>query len=146
MTFLAAGGNCRNGTKRAHASCQTLTERGYFSPNSEASNGIVNPADAHKVIDLGTDGIVVSSRGGRQLDRVVNTLQVLEAVRAEVDPEVEIIYDSGVMSGVDIAIALALGADFVLIGRAYLYGLMAGGKEGVDRVIKLLASEFKNTL
>lgn len=107
---------------------------------------IVNPADARKVIDLGADGIVVSSRGGRQLDRVVNTLQVLEAVRAEVDPEVEIIYDSGVMSGVDIAIALALGADFVLIGRAYLYGLMAGGKEGVDRVIKLLASELKNTL
>ena len=50
------------------------------------------------------------------------------------------------MSGVDIAIALALGADFVLIGRAYLYGLMAGGKEGVDRVIELLAAEFKNTL
>ncbi|OFK29578.1 alpha-hydroxy-acid oxidizing enzyme [Corynebacterium sp. HMSC062E11] len=108
--------------------------------------GIVNPEDARKVIDLGADGIVVSSHGGRQLDRVVNTLQALEAVRAEVGPDVEIIYDSGVMSGVDIAIALALGADFVLIGRAYLYGLMAGGKEGVDRVIELLAEEFKNTL
>ena len=108
--------------------------------------GIVNPADARKVIDLGANGVVVSSHGGRQLDRVVNTLQALEAVRAEVGPEVEIIYDSGVMSGVDIAIALALGADFVLIGRAYLYGLMAGGKEGVDRAIELLAAEFKNTL
>ncbi|PZO97279.1 MAG: alpha-hydroxy-acid oxidizing enzyme, partial [Corynebacterium urealyticum] len=74
--------------------------------------GIVNPEDARKVIDLGADGIVVSSHGGRQLDRVVNTLQALEAVRAEVGPDVEIIYDSGVMSGVDIAIALALGADF----------------------------------
>ncbi|WP_412099150.1 alpha-hydroxy-acid oxidizing protein [Corynebacterium aurimucosum] len=108
--------------------------------------GIVNPEDARKVIDLGADGIVVSSHGGRQLDRVVNTLQALETVRAEVGPDVEIIYDSGIMSGVDIAIALALGADFVLIGRAYLYGLMAGGKEGVDRVIELLAEEFKNTL
>lgn len=108
--------------------------------------GIVNPADARKVIDLGADGVVVSSHGGRQLDRVVNTLQALEAVKAEVGDDAEIIYDSGVMSGTDIAIALALGADFVLIGRAYLYGLMAGGREGVDRVIELLAGELKNTL
>ena len=108
--------------------------------------GIVNPADARKVVDLGADGVVVSSHGGRQLDRVVNTLQALEAVKAEVGDDAEIIYDSGVMSGTDIAIALALGADFVLIGRAYLYGLMAGGREGVDRVIELLAGELKNTL
>ncbi|MDO5032691.1 alpha-hydroxy acid oxidase [Corynebacterium sp.] len=108
--------------------------------------GIVNPADARKVVDLGADGIVVSSHGGRQLDRVVNTLQALEEVRAEVGPDVEIIYDSGVMSGFDIAIALALGADFVLIGRAYLYGLMAGGQEGVERVIELLSAELKNCL
>ena len=107
--------------------------------------GILNPADARKVIDLGADGVVVSSHGGRQLDRVVNTLQALEAVKAEVGDKAEIIYDSGIMSGTDIAIALALGADFVLIGRAYLYGLMAGGREGVDRVIELLSAELKNT-
>lgn len=105
--------------------------------------GIVNPADARKVIELGADGVVVSSHGGRQLDRVVNTLCALEAIRAELGPDAEIVYDSGIMSGTDIAIALALGANFVLIGRAYLYGLMAGGREGVDRTIELLTSELE---
>ncbi|HAT1290275.1 TPA: alpha-hydroxy-acid oxidizing protein [Corynebacterium striatum] len=105
--------------------------------------GIVNPADARTVIELGADGVVVSSHGGRQLDRVVNTLRALEAIRAELGPDAEIVYDSGIMSGTDIAIALALGANFVLIGRAYLYGLMAGGREGVDRIIELLTSELE---
>lgn len=108
--------------------------------------GIVNPADARKVVDLGADAVQVSSHGGRQLDQVINPLRALEAIKKEVGDEAEIIYDSGIMSGTDIAVALALGADFVMIGRAYLYGLMAGGREGVDRAIELLASELKNTV
>ncbi|QNE89180.1 alpha-hydroxy-acid oxidizing protein [Corynebacterium incognita] len=108
--------------------------------------GVVTPEDARKVLDLGADGIEVSSHGGRQLDQMINPLRALENIRAEVGDDVEIIYDSGVLSGADVATALALGADFVLVGRAYLYGLMAGGREGVDKVIELLTAELTNTM
>ena len=70
----------------------------------------------------------------------------LTEVRKEAGPGVEIILDSGVMSGSDIVAALGLGADFVIVGRAYLYGLMAGGEEGVDKVIELLAEEVRNAM
>lgn len=108
--------------------------------------GVLNPEDATKIIATGADGLVVSSHGGRQLDRAPVPLQQLPKIRDAVGNDVEIIYDSGVMSGNDVAIALALGADFVLIGRAYLYGLMAGGQEGVERVIELMARELDVTL
>ncbi|WP_459587525.1 alpha-hydroxy acid oxidase [Corynebacterium camporealensis] len=115
-------------------------------PGKLIVKGVLNPADARRVVDLGADGVVVSSHGGRQLDRVVSPLRQLEEVVAEIGDEAEVIYDSGIKSGADIAIALALGADFVLIGRAYLYGLMAGGREGVDRVIELLRAELMTVL
>ncbi|MDO4928946.1 MAG: alpha-hydroxy acid oxidase [Corynebacterium sp.] len=108
--------------------------------------GVLNPEDAIKIIATGADGLVVSSHGGRQLDRAPVPLQQLPKIRDAVGNDVEIIYDSGVMSGNDVAIALALGADFVLIGRAYLYGLMAGGQEGVERVLELMARELDVTL
>lgn len=108
--------------------------------------GILTPQDARMVIDAGADGIVVSSHGGRQLDRAPIPLEVLPAIRAEVGDDVDIIYDSGIRSGNDVAVALALGADFCLIGRAYLYGLMAGGREGVDRAIELIAQELSTSL
>lgn len=108
--------------------------------------GIINPEDARKVVDLGADGVWVSAHGGRQLDRVADPLRQLEKIAREVGGEAEIVYDSGIMSGADIAIALALGADFVFIGRAYLYGLMAGGREGVNRVIELLTKELTTVL
>lgn len=108
--------------------------------------GVLNPEDAKKVLELGADGLVVSSHGGRQLDRAPIPLRQLPLIREAVGNDVEIIYDSGVQSGNDVAVALALGADFVLIGRAYLYGLMAGGREGVDRAIELIANELNVTL
>ncbi len=108
--------------------------------------GVLNPEDARRVVELGADGVWVSAHGGRQLDRAVDPLRQLELIAGEVGDEAEIIYDTGVMSGADIAIVLALGADFVMIGRAYLYGLMAGGREGVDRVIELLESEIATVL
>lgn len=108
--------------------------------------GVLNPEDAKKVLELGADGLVVSSHGGRQLDRAPIPLRQLPLIREAVGDDVEIIYDSGVQSGNDVAVALALGADFVLIGRAYLYGLMSGGREGVDRAIELIANELNVTL
>lgn len=105
--------------------------------------GVLTAADTRRALDAGADGLVVSNHGGRQLDRAPVSLKALADVRAEAGEDVELILDSGIMSGADIAAALALGANFVLIGRAYLYGLMAGGEAGVRRVIDILAEETR---
>ena len=107
--------------------------------------GIQTVADARAVVDAGADAIVLSSHGGRQLDRAPVPLRLLPAVRAAL-PSAEIIVDSGILSGADIVAALALGADSTLIGRAYLYGLMAGGEAGVERVVELLTGEIRRTM
>lgn len=105
--------------------------------------GVLTAEDTRRSLDAGADGLVVSNHGGRQLDRAPVSLKALPGVRAEAGPDVPIILDSGITTGEDIVAALALGADFTLIGRAYLYGLMAGGQEGVARVIELLAQEVR---
>jgi L-lactate dehydrogenase (cytochrome) len=115
-------------------------------PHTLLVKGIVNPDDARRVLALGADGVVVSNHGGRQLDRTSPTLDVLPAVRAAVGPEATVILDSGVRNGQDIVAALALGADAVMVGRAYLYGLMAGGERGVERAVEILRSEYRRTL
>ena len=108
--------------------------------------GVLTGEDTRRALDAGADGLIVSNHGGRQLDRAPVSLRALPEVRAEAGDGVEIILDSGIMSGADIVAALCAGADFTLIGRAYLYGLMAGGREGVDRVIELLAKEIEVTM
>jgi L-lactate dehydrogenase (cytochrome) len=108
--------------------------------------GVLTAQDTRRALDAGADGLIVSNHGGRQLDRAPVSLHALAEVRAEAGTGVEIILDSGIMSGADIVAALCAGADFTLIGRAYLYGLMAGGREGVDRVIELLAKEIEVTM
>ncbi|PQM74767.1 alpha-hydroxy acid oxidase [Corynebacterium sp. J010B-136] len=108
--------------------------------------GILTADDSRRATDAGADGLVVSNHGGRQLDRSPVSIQALSEVRKEAGPDVEIILDSGVMSGADIVAALGLGADFVIVGRAYLYGLMAGGEQGVDKTIELLAEEVRNAM
>ena len=108
--------------------------------------GVLTAQDTRRALDAGADGLIVSNHGGRQLDRAPVSLRALPEVRAEAGTGVEIILDSGIMSGADIVAALCAGADFTLIGRAYLYGLMAGGREGVDRVIELLAKEIEVTM
>ncbi|MGW9550478.1 alpha-hydroxy acid oxidase [Citricoccus zhacaiensis] len=105
--------------------------------------GVLTAEDTRRSLDAGADGLVVSNHGGRQLDRAPVSLKALAEVRAEAGPDVEIILDSGILTGSDIVAALALGADFTLIGRAYLYGLMAGGRQGVERAIELLAEETR---
>lgn len=108
--------------------------------------GVLTAEDTRRALDAGADGLVVSNHGGRQLDRAPVSLRALDEVRAEAGAGVEVILDSGIMSGADIVSALALGADFVLIGRAYLYGLMAGGEQGVARAIELLAREVESAM
>lgn len=108
--------------------------------------GVLNPDDAQRCVATGADGLVVSSHGGRQLDRSVVPLMMLPVIRDTVGERTQIIYDSGILSGTDIAIALCLGADFAMVGRAYLYGLMAGGQEGVEKLIQILAKELEVTM
>jgi L-lactate dehydrogenase (cytochrome) len=108
--------------------------------------GIQRVDDAVRCADLGVDGIVVSNHGGRQLDRSIATLELLPEVVAAVGSRTEVLVDSGVRSGADVVAALALGARGVLVGRAYLYGLMAGGEAGVQRVFDLLAQDVRRSM
>lgn len=108
--------------------------------------GIQTVEDAKRVVDHGADGIVLSNHGGRQLDRAPVPLHVLPDIAAALKGKTAIMLDTGIMSGGDIVAALALGADFTLIGRAYLYGLMAGGRAGVDRAIGILRGEISRTM
>ncbi|OUM45513.1 alpha-hydroxy-acid oxidizing enzyme [Arthrobacter agilis] len=108
--------------------------------------GIQTLDDAKQAVDHGADGIILSNHGGRQLDRAPIPLHLLPRVAAELKGKTAIILDTGIMSGGDIVAAMALGADFTLIGRAYLYGLMAGGRKGVDRTIEILGTETARTM
>ncbi len=108
--------------------------------------GIQNVDDAIALADAGMDGIVVSNHGGRQLDRAATPLELLPAIVAAVGDRMEIMLDTGVRSGADIVAAVALGATAVLVGRAYLYGLMAGGEAGVQRAYDILAADVTRTM
>jgi len=115
-------------------------------PNKLVVKGIQTLEDAKSVVDLGVDGIVLSNHGGRQLDRAPVPFHLLPTVAREVGGDTEIVLDTGIMSGADIVAAIALGARFTLVGRAYLYGLMAGGEAGVDRAITILAEQVARTM
>lgn len=115
-------------------------------PHKLVVKGILTPADAAVVKSLGADGLIVSNHGGRQLDRAPATIEMLPAVRAAVGEGMTVMLDSGVCRGSDIVAALCLGADFVFIGRSALYGLMAGGSEGVRKVITILREEMNMVL
>ena len=115
-------------------------------PGKLVVKGVQNVADCRSLADLGVDGIVLSNHGGRQLDRAPIPFHLLpEAVKA-VGGRTEIALDTGIMNGADIVASLALGAQFTLIGRAYLYGLMAGGRAGVDRAIVILRDQVTRTM
>ncbi|MET8863094.1 alpha-hydroxy acid oxidase [Nonomuraea sp. NPDC004580] len=108
--------------------------------------GVQRADDAKELAALGVDGVVVSNHGGRQLDRSATPLELLPAVVAAAGDRTEVFLDGGVRSGADVAAAVALGARACFVGRAYLYGLMAGGEAGVDRVLALLRAELVRTL
>ncbi len=115
-------------------------------PGKLVVKGIQTLDDARAVVDLGVDGIVLSNHGGRQLDRAPVPFYLLPSVAREIGKDTEILLDTGVMSGADIVAAVALGARCVLVGRAYLYGLMAGGEPGVRRVIDILSTQMSRTM
>jgi len=108
--------------------------------------GVLSVADAERAAALGADGIVVSNHGGRQLDYCVAPIEVLAEIRAAVGTRLAVLVDGGFRRGTDIVKALALGADAVLLGRATLYGLMAGGTAGVERALTILTTEIDRVL
>lgn len=105
--------------------------------------GILDPDDAREAVANGADGIVVSNHGGRQLDGVVSTARALPTIADAVSGRVALLADGGVRSGLDVVRMLALGADFVLLGRAWAYALAAAGQAGVTHVIDLVAAEMR---
>ena len=108
--------------------------------------GVLSVADAERAASLGADGIVVSNHGGRQLDYCVAPIDMLTEIKAAVGTRLTVLVDSGFRRGTDVVKALALGAEAVLIGRATLYGLIAGGAAGVDRALTILTTEIDRAL
>ncbi|MBX7445957.1 alpha-hydroxy-acid oxidizing protein [Arthrobacter sp. MAHUQ-56] len=115
-------------------------------PHKLLVKGVLSARDAVRVMDAGADGVIVSNHGGRQLDRTPATLDVLPSVREAVGPEATVILDGGIRHGQDIIAAIASGADAAMAGRAYLYGLMAGGERGVERAVEILRTEYQRGL
>jgi L-lactate dehydrogenase (cytochrome) len=115
-------------------------------PGKLVVKGVQNIEDARKLASMGVDGIILSNHGGRQLDRAPIPFHLLPDVAREVGADTEVLLDTGIMSGADIVASVALGARFTLVGRAYLYGLMAGGREGVDKAINILSTQIARTM
>jgi L-lactate dehydrogenase (cytochrome) len=115
-------------------------------PGKIVVKGVQTVEDAKLLADRGVDGIVLSNHGGRQLDRAPIPFHLLPHVVREVGSDLEVHVDTGIMNGADIVASVALGARFTMIGRAYLYGLMAGGRRGVDKTISILRTEVERTM
>jgi (S)-mandelate dehydrogenase len=111
-------------------------------PGKLMVKGIMHPEDARTAIGLGIDGLIVSNHGARQLDMMPSPLDMLPMIRSAVGPDVALLLDSGVRRGSDIVAALCLGADFVLTGRATLYGATAAGLPGVKKAVSILQREI----
>jgi len=108
--------------------------------------GILHPDDAKQAFELGVDAIVVSNHGGRQVDASIASLDALVAVRDAIGPEPTVLMDSGIRTGADVFMALALGADAVLLGRPYMYGMAVAGQRGVEEVIANVIAELDLTM
>jgi len=115
-------------------------------PGKLVVKGVQTVDDSKRLADLDVDGILLSNHGGRQLDRAPIPFHLLPAVVREVGKDTEVMVDTGIMNGADIVASIALGARFTLVGRAYLYGLMAGGRAGVDRAIQILSEQVVRTM
>ncbi len=115
-------------------------------PGKIVIKGVQTVEDSKRLIDLGVDGVLLSNHGGRQLDRAPVPFRLLPELVREVGSDATVMIDTGIMNGADIIASVALGARFTIIGRAYLYGLMAGGRAGVDRAIEILSEEVVRTM
>jgi L-lactate dehydrogenase (cytochrome) len=127
----------------------TMDDLGWLRerwPGRLVVKGVMRPDDAREIASAGADGIVVSNHGGRQLDRSVTPLDQLAPILGAVGDDLAVFVDGGIRSGADVVAAVGLGAQAAFIGRAYLYGLMAGGEAGAARAISILAEDIVKTM
>ena len=115
-------------------------------PGKLVIKGIMHPEDACRAEQLGADGILVSNHGGRQLDRATSPLNLLPEIRRVVGARLPVMIDGGVLRGSDVVAAMCLGASFVFIGRATLYGAVAGRLAGASRAVEILRDELDRTM
>jgi len=108
--------------------------------------GILHSEDAHRAVQEGVDGLIVSNHGGRQVDGAIGALDALPEIRRAVGGELPVLFDSGIRTGADVFKALALGANAVCLGRPYVWGLAIDGQEGVEQVLRCLLAELDLTL
>ena len=108
--------------------------------------GLVSADDARRALDAGVDGIIVSNHGGRQLDQTPSSLRALRDIAPIASPHVDVLVDGGIRRGSDVVIALCLGARAALLGRAWVYGLAAGGESGVTRVLEIIRNDIIRTM
>jgi L-lactate dehydrogenase (cytochrome) len=143
------GGTVAELVDRVFEPAATLADVGQLRaswPGALVVKGVQGVDDARAVVDAGADAVVISNHGGRQLDRSPTPLEQLPAVVAAVGDRAEVYVDGGVLDGADVVAAVALGARACLVGRAYLYGLMAGGERGVQRAADILTREITRTM
>jgi L-lactate dehydrogenase (cytochrome) len=129
-----------------HVTVQDLAYIRDYWPGTLIVKGVLDPRDAIVCKQLGVDGIVISNHGGRQIDAAPSSLEMLPEIRDVVGENMPLLIDGGIRSGLDIARAIAKGADFVLLGRAFMFGLSALGNRGGEHVMELLDREFKSTM
>jgi L-lactate dehydrogenase (cytochrome) len=144
-----SGGSVAELVDRMFDPSVTVADLGWLRenwPGRIVLKGVQHPDDAREFVAAGADGIVVSNHGGRQLDRAVTPLEVLPEMVEAVGGRAAVLLDTGVMDGADIVAAVANGADAVMVGRAYLYGLMAGGEAGVVRALQILSDQVTRTM
>ncbi len=147
--FTETGGTVADLINRVFDPTVTIADFGWLRDAWSGPlviKGIQTVEDARAVVDAGADAIVVSNHGGRQLDRAPTPLEQLPSIAAAVGDRAEVYVDGGIMSGGDVVAAVAMGARAVLVGRAYLYGLMAGGERGVGRAGEILRKEAIRTM
>jgi isopentenyl diphosphate isomerase/L-lactate dehydrogenase-like FMN-dependent dehydrogenase len=138
--------NARAGLLRAAFTWEDLRWIRRVWPGPIVIKGVLTGADARRAIDEGTAAVIVSNHGGRQLDCAPASLKVLPEIVAAVNGKVEVLMDGGIRRGSDIIKAICLGASAVLVGRAYAYGLAAGGEAGVARSLEILRADLERTL
>jgi L-lactate dehydrogenase (cytochrome) len=148
-SLRSSGGTVEALIARMFDPCVTLDDLTWLRSQWDGTlmvKGVQCVADALEVVDRGAEAVLVSNHGGRQLDRAPTPLDVLGPVVDAVGDRAEVFVDTGIMSGGDLVVARALGATAGVVGRAYLYGLMAGGEPGVDRAIEILRQELIRTM
>ncbi len=147
--FTATGGNIASIIDRMFDPAATVADLEWLRERWKGKlvvKGILSAADAQRAAAVGADAVVLSSHGGRQLDRAALPIELVPAVRESLDDRVELFVDTGIMSGADIVAAVAMGANATLVGRGYLYGLMAGGRRGVAKAVNILSDGVSRTM